>query len=125
MNPKNTWLWIAVAAGLFVLVFFHQRHARNAGSGPIRVLPNLKAAAVTSIQVRAGARTNIRAERTNGVWQLTKPLVYPAQAVSIESLLSKLERLTPAPYITARELRNRPKVDEAYGFVTPQASIVI
>jgi hypothetical protein len=125
MNPKNTWLWIAVAAGLFVLVFFHQRHARNAGSGPIRVLPNLKAAAVTSIQVRAGARTNIRAERTNGVWQLTQPLVYPAQAVSIESLLSQLERLTPAPYITARELRNRPKVDEAYGFVTPQASIVI
>ena len=28
-------------------------------------------------------------------------------------------------HITARELRNRPKVDEAYGFVAPQASIVI
>src|SRR5450756_1958121 len=121
MNPKNTWLWIAVAAGLFVLVVFHQRHASKAYSGPVRVLPNLKAAAVTSIQVRPGARTNIRVERTNGIWQLTQPLVYPAQAVSIESLLSQLERLTPAPYITARELRNRTKVDEQYGFVAPQA----
>src|ERR1035437_7433486 len=125
MNPKNTWVWIAVAAGLFALVFLHQRYARKPGSELVRVLPNLKAAAVTSIQVSSGARTNIRVERTNGVWQLTKPLVYPAQAVSIENLLSQLERLTPAPYITARELRNRTKVDEAYGFVAPQASIVI
>ena len=125
MNPKNTWVWIAVAAGLFALVFLHQRYARKPGSELVRVLPNLKAAAVTSIQVSTGARTNIRVERTNGVWQLTKPLVYPAQAVSIENLLSQLERLTPAPYITARELRNQPKVDEAYGFVAPQASIVI
>lgn len=68
---------------------------------------------------------NIRAERTNGVWQLTKPIVYPAQAFSIENLLSRLQRLTPAPYITARELRARPKVAEEYGFAAPQASIVI
>ena len=125
MNPRNTWRWIAVAAGLFVLVFLHQRYARQAGTGPARVLPNLKAAAVTSIQVRSGAHTNIRAERTNGVWQLTEPFAYPAQAVSIQTLLSQLERLTPAPYITARELRSRPKVDEEYGFVVPQATIVI
>ena len=68
---------------------------------------------------------NIRAERTNGVWQLTEPLVYPAQAVSIEKLLAELERLTPAPYITARELRDRPKADEEYGFAAPQATIII
>jgi hypothetical protein len=125
MNPKNTWFWIAVAAGLFALVFLHQRHSSKVGSGPVRVLPNLKAAAVTSIQVRPGASPNIRVERTNGVWQLTQPLVYPAQAVSIESLLFHLEQLTPAPYITARELRNQPRVDEQYGFAVPQASIII
>ena len=125
MNPKNTWLWLAVAAGMFVVVLFQQRHARETGRGPGLVLPNLKAAAVSSIQVRSGARTNIRAERTNGVWQLTEPLVYPAQAASIENLLVYLERLTPAPYITARELRHRPKVEEEYGFNAPQASIII
>jgi hypothetical protein len=89
------------------------------------VLPNLKAAAVTSVQVRSGARAPIRADRTNGVWQLADPVVYPAQAVSIEKLLAELQRLTPAPYISARELRDRPKVDETYGFSNPQASILI
>ena len=58
-------------------------------------------------------------------WQLTEPLVYPAQAVSIEKLLAELEPLTPASYITARELRNRPNTDEDYGFAAPQASIII
>ena len=106
-------------------IFFYQRHAGRNGSEPVRVLPNLKAAAVTSVQVRPGARAQIRADRTNGVWQLAEPVVYPAQAASIEKLLAELERLTPAPYITARELRDRPKADEDYGFSDPQASIVI
>jgi hypothetical protein len=125
MNPRNTWRWIAVAAGLFAFIFFYQRHVSRNGSAPVRVLPSLKAAAVTSVQVRPGARAQIRADHTNGLWQLAKPLVYPAQAASIEKLLAELERLTPAPYITARELRDRPKADEQYGFSNPQASIVI
>jgi hypothetical protein len=116
---------MAVAAGLFAFIFFYQRHAGKIASGPVRVLPNLNAAAVTSVQVRPGTRAQIRADHTNGVWQLTEPLLYPAQAVSIEKLLAELERLTPAPYITARELRNRPKADDDYGFFNPQASIVI
>ena len=126
MNPRNTWRWIAVAAVLFAFIFFYQRRVGRNGSQPARVLPNLKAAAVTSIQIRPGARAPIRADRTNGVWQLVaESLVYPAQAASIEKLLAELERLTPAPYITARELRDRLKLDEAYGFSNPQATIAI
>jgi hypothetical protein len=126
MNPRNTWRWIAVAAVLFAFIFFYQRRVGRNGSQPARVLPNLKAAAVTSVQIRPGARAPIRADRTNGVWQLVaESLVYPAQAASIEALLAALERLTPAPYITARELRDRLKLDEAYGFSNPQATIAI
>jgi hypothetical protein len=125
MNSRNTWRWIAVTAGLFAFIFFYQRHAGKNGGEPVRVLPNFKAAAVTSVQVRPGARAQIRADRTNGVWQLAEPVIYPAQAASIEKLLAELERLTPAPYITARELRDRPKADEEYGFSAPQASIIV
>ena len=114
-----------MAAGLFAFIFFYQRHVAKNGSEPVRVLPSLKAAAVTSVQVRPGARAQIRADRTNGVWELVEPLAYPAQAASIEKFLAELERLTPAPYITARELRGRTKADEEYGFSAPQASIVI
>ena len=125
MNPRSTWRWIIVAAGLFAFIFFYQRHMSKSGGGPDRVLPNLNAAAVTSVQVRPAAHLEIRADRTNGTWQLTEPLVYPAQTVSIEKLLVELERLKPASYITARELRDRPKADEEYGFATPQASLII
>src|ERR1035437_1813422 len=126
MNPRNTWRWIAVAAVLLSFIFFYQRRVGRNGSQPARVLPHLKAAAVTSVQIRPGARAPIRAHRIHGVWQLVaESLVYPAQATSIETLLAALERLTPAPYITARELRDRLKLDEAYGFSTPQATIAI
>ena len=125
MKPRNTWRWIAVAAGLFAFIFFYQRHVAKNGSEPVRVLPSLEAAAVTSVQVRPGARAQIRADRTNGVWELVEPLAYPAQAASIEKFLAELGRLTPAPYITARELRGLAKADEEYGFSSPQASIVI
>src|ERR1035438_6855855 len=125
MKPRNTWRWIAVAAGLFAFIYFYQRHVPKNGSEPVRVLPSLEAAAVTSLQVRPGARAQIRADRTNGVWELVEPLAYPAQAASIEKFLAELVRLTPAPYITARELRGRAKADEEYGFSSPQASIVI
>ena len=41
--------------------------------------------------------------RTNGAWQLTEPLTYPAQSVSIEKLVTELAGLTPASSITALE----------------------
>ena len=125
MNSRNTWRWIFVAVALFAFILFQQRFLRKPGSGPDRILPKLKAAAATSVQVRPAAQLEIRADRTNGTWQLTEPLVYPAQALSIEKLLAELERLTPASYIKARELQDRPQTDEEYGFAAPQASITI
>jgi hypothetical protein len=125
MNSRNTWWWIIAAAVLFAFILVQQRYLRKSRGGPTNVLPSLNAAAVASVQVRPAAQLEIRAERTNGTWHLTEPFVYPAQAVSIEKLLEELERLTPAPYITARELRGQPKTDEEYGFAAPQASIII
>ena len=127
MNTRASWAWLGVAACLFGFIVFYQRPQHKQPSGPMRVLPSLKASQVSAIQIRpAGAgQLRIRTQRTNDTWQLTEPLVYPAQAASIDRLLTELQRLTPAPYISARELRNRPKVDEAYGFANPQASIVI
>jgi len=125
MNPRNTWRWIIVAVVLFAFIFVHQRYLQKTAGVSIKVLPNLRAAAVTRVQVRPAARLEIRAERTNGTWHLTAPLAYPAQAVSIEQLLVELARLTPAPYITARELQGRPQTDQEYGFAAPQASIIV
>jgi hypothetical protein len=125
MNSRNTWRWIAVAVALFAFILVQQRFLRKPSSGPKRILPKLRAAAATSLQVRPATQLEIRADRTNGTWQLTEPLVYPAQAPSIEKLLTELEELTPASFIKAGELQGRPKTDEEYGFATPLATITI
>jgi len=125
MNPRNTWLWLALAAGLFGFILFYQKHAHKSSPGTNKVLPGLKAAAVTGLQVRPAARLAIQAERTNGVWRLTEPHSYPAQKASIESLLAALERLTYVTFISPRELRERPNSEEEYGFANPQATITL
>lgn len=125
MSFKNTWLWLLVASGLFAFIFFFQRNFHHA-SGALKILPNLAPADVTSIQVRPGpGQLEIRACRTNAAWQLTEPLVYPAQAASIDDLLKGLLNLTAAASISESELRAHTNADEEFGFASPQASILI
>ena len=125
MSFKNTWLWLLVASGLFAFIFFFQRDFHHA-SGALKVLPNLAPADVTSIQVRPGVgQLEIRACRTNAAWLLTEPLVYPAQAASIDGLLKGLLNLTAAASISESELRAHTNADEEFGFASPQASILI
>jgi len=125
MTSRANWFWISTAVALFAFIFFYQRHAHKTPSGPLRLLPNFKTTTVTSVQVRPEGQLEIRAERTNGTWVLTQPLAYPAEPANVESLLTVLERLTPATYISRRELASRPKAEEEYGFGTPQATIIV
>jgi len=91
---------------------------------PARVLPDLRAAEVTAVQIRHGDQLDlIRAERTNSVWRLTKPVNHAAQGSGVESLLSALERLTPALYLSAHERRSHPHAAEEEGLAQPQAAI--
>jgi len=125
MNPRQTWLWLLLAAVLFGFVLARNRYFHGHESGPVKVVPNLKPAAVESIEITLTNSVEIRAERTGAGWTLRKPLSYPAQAASIEALLARLERLTPATSIRIEEFKNRPKADEEFGFANPQASILI
>lgn len=69
MNAKNTWFWLFLAAGLFAVIFFFHRPSGPAVSGPAKILPGLKAAAITSVQVRPAGKVEIRAERAHGAWE--------------------------------------------------------
>jgi len=127
MNPKTTWTLVALAVGLFAFIFFFERHLRPAGSAvtEARALPELDTGAVTSVQVRPAGQLEIRADRTNNTWQLTKPIVYPAQSAMIAGLLHALERLDGRNRITSHELRNRPQADKEFGFDPPQFSLIV
>jgi hypothetical protein len=125
MNPRHILRWLLVVAALFAFILISRRFSHQAPAGPVRMLPRLKAAAVTAVQVMPKGQLPIRAERTNNVWQLSKPLAYSAQSVSVENLLAVLEGLTPVTHISESEIKNHFNADQEYGFSDPQATITI
>ncbi len=125
MNPRNTWILTLVAAGLFAFIYFFESRIKPAGPVMVKVLPGFQGKEVTSIQIQPMKQDAIRVERTNDGWQLTKPVVYPAQSVAVNGFLEALEDLSPERRISAQELKNRRNVEEEYGFDAPQATIVI
>lgn len=116
MNSKSTWIWITIAAILFAALFAVNKFSRKPAPDLVALLPRLKADAVTSVQFTPAGQLEIRAERTNRTWQLRRPIIYPAQAASIEALLNALERLAPARTIPGAELRERKNADAEFGF---------
>jgi hypothetical protein len=125
MNSKTTGIWFAIAAALFALIFIFEHFLRPSAAESSCILPELRPAAVTSVQVIPAGALEIRAGRTNGVWLLTKPIAYPAQPAAIEALLGALQKLTPATRISAAELRSHHDTDVEFGFETPRISLVI
>ena len=97
MNSKNTWIWFVVAAALFAFIFSFQHFSRSPTTESSHILPDLRPDTVTSIQVIPANALEIRAERTNGAWLLTKPIVYPAQPAAVEALLRHSRNSRPSP----------------------------
>jgi hypothetical protein len=125
MNSKTTGTWFAIAAALFALILILQRHWNAPVGIPGNILADLQPSAATSIQVHPAGALEIRADRTNGNWFLTEPIIYPAQTAAIEMLLDALQKLTPATRIGAGELQEHHDTDTEFGFEPPQISLVI
>ena len=125
MNSKSTWIWIGLAVVLAVVIFVLEKLDTKPVVQPIPLLSDFKADSVNSVQVTLADQSGMRAERSNGVWQITSPIVYPAQLASIEGLLEVLEHLTPATIIPPSEVRRRPNADEEFGFNNPQATLTL
>lgn len=125
MNSKNTLVWLVVAAALFAFIFAFEHFLRPNDTEPSAILPDLQPATVTSIQVIPANALEIRADHTNGAWRLTRPIVYPAQSTAVDTLLTALQKLTPAIRISAGELREQRGAEADYGFETPSVSLVV
>ena len=108
---------------MLAFIFLFERHWRPATPGATPLLPNFKAATVTSVKIRPATIPEIRVERTNASWVITQPLAFPANQARVEALLLVLERLAPVAVISAAELQRHPKPDEEYGFDNPQIAL--
>jgi hypothetical protein len=125
MNSKNTWLWFLLAGALFATLFFLDRHWQAPVSTTTQGWPDFQLAQATSVQVIPAGAVEIRADRTNDQWFLTKPYPYPAQPVAIQALLDALAKLTPVLRITAGELRQQPSAEQDYGLDNPPVSLFL
>ncbi|MGO8836067.1 MAG: DUF4340 domain-containing protein [Limisphaerales bacterium] len=125
MNSKTTGIWFVIAAALFALIFILKHFLQPSVAEPSRILPELRPPAVTCVQVIPAGTLEIRADRTNATWLLSKPIAYPAQSAAIDALLGALQDLAPATRISAAELHNHHNADTEFGFETPRYSLVI
>ncbi|MGD0253287.1 MAG: DUF4340 domain-containing protein [Verrucomicrobiota bacterium] len=124
MNSKTTGIWLVIAAALFAFILFWERHVHGPAA-TVNILPELKPFTVTSIEIFPAGALEICVARTNGNWQLTKPVIYPAQTTAIEMLLGALQKLVPATRISAAELRENRATEMEFGFDNPQFSITV
>jgi Domain of unknown function (DUF4340) len=125
MKTKSTAIWFVLAVLLFAFIWFWQKHSQSAAPAADRLLPGLRGADVTDIEVIPAGALAIDADCTNGVWQLEKPFAYPAQAAAIENLINVMEKLTPATRLSAAEIGAHKDADAEYGFDNPQFSVMI
>jgi len=125
MNSKSTWVWLGIAATLFAAIVMVEKLGPKPPPGPVPLLPDFQAALVTSVQLGLSDQLEIQAVRTNGNWQLVKPITYPAQAASIETLLVVLQQLAPGMVIPGSEVRQRKDSDQEFGFSKPQATLTL
>ncbi|HEX5222159.1 MAG TPA: DUF4340 domain-containing protein [Verrucomicrobiae bacterium] len=126
MNSKSTWVWLGIAATLFAVIVIVEKFGPKPPPGPMPLIPGFQAGLVTSVQLGLSDQpSEIQAVRTNGTWQLIKPITYPAQKVSIETLLVVLQQLAPAMVIPGSEVRQRKNADQEFGFAKPQAALTL
>ncbi len=113
-----------LAAGMFAFIYFVERRIQPPAPVASRIWTGTKDG-VTAIEISPKGQTAIRLERTNGVWQMTQPVVYPVQAYAVDKFLQALAALEPTDRITGQELQSNKNVSKEYGFETPGYSILI
>jgi hypothetical protein len=120
MKSKTTALWFVLAAALAAAIWFSQKFLQPAAPVAGNLLSGLHAADLTGIQISPAGAREIEAVRSNRVWQLQKPIAYPAQAAAIAALAGALEKLAPATRLTAAEMRAHNNAEADFGFENPQ-----
>jgi len=125
MNSRATWIWFIIAAGLAIFVVFIEPQYHPPPQVPQPVLPGFNPRGVTTIIIQPVKGDEVRAEFTNGTWQLRRPVDYPAQAGGPGALLAALEKLMPDATISGREVRERTNAAAEFGLEPAQISVIL
>src|SRR5262245_1885138 len=126
MKWKTTWLLLGLAAVLFGFILLIERRIPDVNLPPARLV-TFQANDVTNIQLRLTNQLALRVERSRAdtPWQLTVPIVYPAQPFAIEWLIQALEQVVPQTEISPAELKASRRTIAEFGLDIPQATLTL
>ena len=122
MKSQTTAIWFVLAALLFAVIWFFEKHLQPAAPAQNLLLPGLRVADVTSLQISPAGAREISVDRTNGGWQMERPLAYPAQTAGVESLLEAMAKLVPALRLAGDDVLGK-NTDTEFGFNNPQFTL--
>jgi hypothetical protein len=98
MNPRTTAILALVAAALGAFVWFYQvrggERRAEAEENAKRLFPGLEADAVTAMEFVTSDGEEVRLERREGVWFLTRPLESPADENTVSGMASALAQIS-------------------------------
>lgn len=120
MNRTTTFVLLLLVAALAIF-FFRKKESPPPSTNP-PILEGFHPQAVSEVffeSLDRGVRASFR--RVPGGWEMTLPIVYPAEAAMVEALLSPLEHNTCS---RIADLQLRPDLSlQAYGLEKPRAVI--
>ncbi len=131
MRWKPTWLLLTLALLLFAFIYWVERRAPSTSVAaiPVSRLLSIKPEEISKIKLERTSEGTNRAvlwvEKTNQTWNLTLPLLYPAQSFAIESVLQMLATLSIQTYITPQELAASHHSLADYGLDIPVATLTL
>jgi len=124
MKSKNTWLLVFFAGALFAFIYFYESRLRPPPPVSLAVLPNLQIDQISDIQIQPRDQFEIRLEKTNGVWQMLKPVSYPVQMPAVRQFLKSLSNLTAHARLGPKDTEGR-SIGLEYGFDSPRDTILL
>jgi hypothetical protein len=104
LNPRQTWILVALAGGLFAyILLFEWRGSPENAAPPAHLFPRLQPDQISRVEF-AFSNQVVRAEHSGDGWLLTSPIRYPALPAAIERLVKNGSELRPRSVIPAREI---------------------
>lgn len=126
MNTRSNWILFVMATVLtvYVVLLSPRRVVTVRGGDGVGRFEPVDPQVVTTVEL---IRSNsvIRVERTNGTWRMTVPVEYPAQATSVERLVSLVGAMVPANFVSAAQVTAQPDALKAFGLEPPMATLAL
>jgi len=123
MKSKSTLFWLVLTVTLAAAIWVSENYFQPSDTGAKPLFAGLRGERVTDIGIVPTAAREISVTRSNNIWLLQKPIIYPAQAAAIDGLLAALQKLTPLVSFSAGDMNAHKNADAEFGFDNPQFTI--